>query len=684
MDKTGAWSATFQYDDLLQYQLESGVFVQSDSWGREKTYWYDTLCKQLDEVTWRQPQLLVVTAAGNDGTLLPPSASGGTVSSPSNAKNTLSVGSSASLTPSGLTQGMLLLLVWTGSPTPPDVDPDVVAALLGDGLSEESYASLPLGDFARRAAPPTATRADRRAAVEMLANTDDTAASSSLYMASPEDAAQAAEAAGRSDGASPPPSPPGAPDPLNLKINELVQLQLSVDFRTLRDLDGVVLEAVASSPVTACRPLSNSITRMPPDAAPGEESDLASDSVSEPDLPKIYVALRGDCMNYVKVLAAAAAGGAAVAIVNNAPGAMPRQLNPTNATLPVAPLSQELGSRVLAALAAGQRVFMRPTWQPQPPHDNVPSYSSYGPTSDGRIKPEVVAPGSDVLSAMSDMVSTGQNDNCQQRGYMSGTSMSTPLVAGSAVLAREYFTMGFYPLGRNDTPGSARFNPSGMLLRAVLIGGAYNMAGVSIANLQPLQPAPSPYQGFGRVDLAASLPLSPAAGGADAPPPPPSSSSGSGCFSPRLQLVDMVPIREGDVHTYRLAAPGTGPIVVTLAWADAPADQLAAVSLVNNLDLEVKLTPATVSVGGTGGTGAATPQPVTYLGNADWVASYVANKSSNAARGGRDNRNNVERVVLRARAKGALEAAPTPAAEAAAAPAAEATAATATLERGPV
>ena len=53
---------------------------------------------------------------------------------------------------------------------------------------------------------------------------------------------------------------------------------------------------------------------------------------------------------------------------------------------------------------------------------------------------------------------------------MQGTSMSTPLVAGGAVLARQYFRQGFYPSGAADP--SMAFSPSGALLKAVIIGGA--------------------------------------------------------------------------------------------------------------------------------------------------------------------------------------------------------------------
>jgi len=56
-------------------------------------------------------------------------------------------------------------------------------------------------------------------------------------------------------------------------------------------------------------------------------------------------------------------------------------------------------------------------------------FSSRGPTGDGRIKPDVVAPGSGILVA-----SAGSLDRYH---HGSGTSYSTPLVAGLAALVIE-------------------------------------------------------------------------------------------------------------------------------------------------------------------------------------------------------------------------------------------------------
>ena len=62
-------------------------------------------------------------------------------------------------------------------------------------------------------------------------------------------------------------------------------------------------------------------------------------------------------------------------------------------------------------------------------YDDVAYYSARGPSIFGQVKPEVVAPGTEIISA-----SAGSNGY----SYKSGTSMATPLTSGAIMVLRQY------------------------------------------------------------------------------------------------------------------------------------------------------------------------------------------------------------------------------------------------------
>ena len=68
----------------------------------------------------------------------------------------------------------------------------------------------------------------------------------------------------------------------------------------------------------------------------------------------------------------------------------------------------------------------------QPSDVIMTPFSSWGPSNDGRIKPDLVADGVDVLSTVS------TNDNAY--AVDNGTSMASPAVAGSLLLLQEYYS----------------------------------------------------------------------------------------------------------------------------------------------------------------------------------------------------------------------------------------------------
>jgi subtilisin family serine protease len=125
-----------------------------------------------------------------------------------------------------------------------------------------------------------------------------------------------------------------------------------------------------------------------------------------------------------------------------------------------------------------------------PSATNVVDFSSRGATADGRFKPDIVAPGQNILSAATPVQLNpniafsptspnycGVPNNAHGRSpaehfnmslsLMSGTSMATPLVAGAVEKIRQYFVQGYYPLGARAT--GSQFEPAEALVRAVVI-----------------------------------------------------------------------------------------------------------------------------------------------------------------------------------------------------------------------
>jgi subtilase family serine protease len=190
--------------------------------------------------------------------------------------------------------------------------------------------------------------------------------------------------------------------------------------------------------------------------------------------------------------------------------------------------------------------------------DDVATFSSHGPTLDGRTKPTVMAPGVAVVSADSDGLEG--TSNCGTT-TMSGTSMATPAVAGAAALVRQYYADGYWPYGA-PSPAHAR-EPSAALVKATLLNSARNMAGQNVDAA-----IPSTGQGWGRVTLDRTL-----------------------RFTGDAQYLEVFDVQDGLVTGAAWAetffASGGRPFKVTLVWTDYPASGQAAVALVNDLDLLV-------------------------------------------------------------------------------------------------
>jgi subtilase family serine protease len=68
----------------------------------------------------------------------------------------------------------------------------------------------------------------------------------------------------------------------------------------------------------------------------------------------------------------------------------------------------------------------------------IASFSAWGPTRDGRVKPDVVAPGMFIVSARAATVPKSNSDPDAFHRVLAGTSMATPHVAGVIALMLQY------------------------------------------------------------------------------------------------------------------------------------------------------------------------------------------------------------------------------------------------------
>jgi hypothetical protein len=193
---------------------------------------------------------------------------------------------------------------------------------------------------------------------------------------------------------------------------------------------------------------------------------------------------------------------------------------------------------------------------------DIAFFSSGGPLFDGRLKPDIAAPGTHIQGAASQHPDFEGGGVCGEdfdkpyfpKGqtlytWSSGTSHSTPQVAGGAALARQFF------LSRGEEPSAA-------LIKAMLVNSTTYMTGdLASGNL------PHPRQGWGRMNLTRAFDNASRI-----------IINQSHSFNDSGQSF----VITGEVRD------SSQPFRVTLAWSDAPGLSAFA-PWVNDLDLEVTI-----------------------------------------------------------------------------------------------
>jgi subtilisin family serine protease len=145
---------------------------------------------------------------------------------------------------------------------------------------------------------------------------------------------------------------------------------------------------------------------------------------------KIALISRGGCTFSEKIRNAEAAGAVATIVVNNVAGdaiAMGSDGTPNQPTKPAYMVALAHRAALIAANGQSTTIGNTPAYFQSPNSNIMAGFSSQGPTDvDFRVKPDVVAPGVNVLSSIPG----------NQWAFFQGTSMATPHLAGSAAVVR--------------------------------------------------------------------------------------------------------------------------------------------------------------------------------------------------------------------------------------------------------
>ncbi|WP_259069991.1 S8 family serine peptidase [Mucilaginibacter sp. X4EP1] len=182
---------------------------------------------------------------------------------------------------------------------------------------------------------------------------------------------------------------------------------------------------------------------------------------------------------------------------------------------------------------------------------SIASFGSWGPSDDGRVKPDIVGDGVDVLS-------TGSSGP-ESYIVLSGTSMSAPNVTGSLYLLQEYY---------------AEKN-GGNFMRAATLKGLACHTAIDAGN-----PGPDYIYGWGLLNMTAAA----------------QAITNNGTKS----LIKENILQQGQQQTYKVTASGNGVLSATISWTD-PAGTPTPDGTVNSRtpklvnDLDIRISDSTTT-----------------------------------------------------------------------------------------
>lgn len=176
------------------------------------------------------------------------------------------------------------------------------------------------------------------------------------------------------------------------------------------------------------------------------------------------------------------------------------------------------------------------------------SYSNWGPTDDGRVKPDVVAKGTGINSSLFASEETNMPSDNAYSGNgegSSGTSYATPAVAASALLLQQYY---------NSLNGSYM---KASTLKALLLGTADDLG----------QPGPDAKFGWGLVNVEkAANAIKYRSTSVNPSVQTHTDAASKGAY---IEEISYNPANDSNTEMYRtVKTSGCEPLIVSIAWTD--------------------------------------------------------------------------------------------------------------------
>jgi hypothetical protein len=183
--------------------------------------------------------------------------------------------------------------------------------------------------------------------------------------------------------------------------------------------------------------------------------------------------------------------------------------------------------------------------------EDLSSFSSRGPAADGRVKPDISAPGDTITGSRAGNCTSVTSCFETNHVWSEGTSHAAPQVAGAAAL--------FYQFWKSTHTG---VNPSPAMAKAAILLTGQEMTGSGAGSSLP-----NGAEGWGRINMKYMLNTGVAMKYVD-------------------QSVSLLSPGDNIVYVGKIA-DGSKPFRAALVWTDPPA--VSDPALVNNLDLSVNI-----------------------------------------------------------------------------------------------